>query len=55
LHPGLVDTGIWESAPAVFRWPLKLACSEEVEGVTGKYFSEEKVHFNLDGAWTSPL
>ncbi|KAG5892716.1 hypothetical protein JTB14_001088 [Gonioctena quinquepunctata] len=59
LHPGLIDTGIWDSTPIIFSWPMKLiaktffktstqgcqtsvfaACSEELENVTGKYFSD---------------
>ncbi|XP_044266805.1 retinol dehydrogenase 14-like isoform X2 [Tribolium madens] len=61
LHPGIVDTGIWESAPVLFRWLLRLvikgffktpvqgcqtsvyvACAEELQEVTGKYFAECK-------------
>lgn len=69
LHPGLVDTGIWESAPWLVKWPLKLviktffknpvqgcqtsvfvACSDELEGVTGKYFMECKERQLSSGA-----
>ncbi|XP_063907381.1 retinol dehydrogenase 14-like [Zophobas morio] len=61
VHPGLINTGIWDSAPACCRWAVRLvvkgffktpvegaqtsiyvACSEEVEGVTGKYFANCK-------------
>lgn len=60
LHPGIVDTGIWDTVPFPLNLPFKLvrmcfktpeegcqtsvfcAVSEELDGQTGKYYSDNR-------------
>lgn len=64
VHPGLIQTAIWEAVPTFLSFPLSvinklffktteegcetlvyLASSNEVEGVTGKYFVDSKIAY----------
>jgi retinol dehydrogenase 12 len=57
VHPGVIATNIWRSAPGVARWILRLllpsaskgaqpvvrlATAPELDGVTGRYFDKER-------------